>query len=173
VSRTRTRFQVTVAALTLGAAWLALLGGGAPAVQASTTCTWAGTPAAPTGTFTLEPGITNTPSTGPLAFQATGDLAGGPACTGKLTYVGEFDTGSTCVAATFHARVKGLRGVVRAEGTADNLVPAPALLYNADGNVVGSETAQIVTADNAPHYTDCTTPDGFTGGSFSSVVELF
>ena len=43
----------------------------------------------------------------------------------------------------------------------------------ADGNLVGSETAQIVTADDAPHYTDCTTPQGFTGGTFSSVVELF
>jgi hypothetical protein len=164
---------VIVAALTLGSAWLALLGGGAPAVQASTTCTWGGTPAAPTGTFTLQPGITNTPSTGPLAFQAIGELGGGGACTGKLAYVGEFDAGATCLAATFHAGVKGRHGVVRAEGTADNLVPAPALLYDSDGNVVGSEAAQIVTADNAPHYTDCTTPEGFTSGSFSSIVELF
>jgi hypothetical protein len=73
-------------------------------------------------------------------------------------------------------RVKGLPGVERAEGTADNLVPAPALLYDADGNVVGAELAQIVTEDNVPHYTDCTTPAGFTGGwprMFSSVVELF
>jgi hypothetical protein len=66
-----------------------------------------------------------------------------------------------------------LPGVERAEGTADNLVPAPALLYDANGNVAGSELAQIVTEDNVPNYTDCTTTEGFTWGSFSSVVEVF
>jgi hypothetical protein len=144
--------------------------------QAATTCTWAGTPADPTGTFTLEPGITNTPSVGPLAFNATGDLAGGAGCSGKLTYDGVFDAGASCLAATFHVKVKGLPGVVRAVGSADNLVPAPALLYDAKGNVVGTEVAQIVTETNVPHYTDCSTPNGFTGGwpgMFSSVVELF
>jgi hypothetical protein len=68
--------------------------------------------------------------------------------------------------------VKGLPGVVRAAGTADNLVPAPALLYDADGDVVGTEVAQIATEGNSSHYLDCTTAQGFTGGSFSSVVEL-
>jgi hypothetical protein len=151
----------------------AILLAGAGGAEASTTCTWGGTPAAPTGTFTLDPGVTNTPSTGPLAFRATGDLAGGAACTGKLVYDGVFDTGASCLAATFHVRVKGLPGVVRAAGTADNLIPAPALLYDKDDNVVGTELAQIVTVDNAPNYTDCTTPEGFNWGSFSSVVELF
>lgn len=162
-----------IGAMVAAAACLAWAAGGASSAQAATTCTWGGTPAEPTGTFTLKPGITNTPSTGPLAFKATGDLAGDAGCTGKLVYDGEFDAGSTCLAATFHVRVKGLPGVVRAEGSADNLVPAPALLYDASGNVVGTELAQIVTEDNAPHYTDCTTPDGYTAGSFSSVVELF
>jgi hypothetical protein len=145
----------------------------APSSQASTTCTWGGTPVAPTGTFTLDPGVTNTPSVGPVDFKATGALAGGGTCSGKLVYEGVFDTGASCLAATFHVRVKGLPGVVRAAGTADNLVPAPALLYDAGGNVVGTELAQIVTVDNAPNYTDCMTPEGFTWGSFSSVVELF
>jgi hypothetical protein len=167
------RLRAMIGAMATAAACLAWAGGGAVSAQATTTCTWGGTPAAPTGTFTLEPGITNTPSTGPLDFKAIGELAGGGACTGKLTYDGVFDAAATCLVATFHVRVKGLPGVVRAVGTADNLVPAPALLYDRDGNVVGSELAQIVTEDNAPHYTDCTTPQGFTGGNFSSVVELF
>ena len=57
-----------------------------------------------------------------------------------------------------------------------NLVPAPALLYDRNDNVVGSEIAQIVTQTNLSHYTDCNTPTGFTGGwpaMFSSVVVLF
>jgi hypothetical protein len=160
--------------MAVAAASLALAGWGPATAQASTTCTWGGTPAAPTGTFTLDPGLTQyTPSAVPSDFRAVGDLAGDQGCTGKMTYVGEFDAGSSCLTATFWARVKGLPGVVRAVGTADNLVPAPALLYDADGNVVGSELAQIVTVDNVPGYTDCTTAAGYTGGQFSSVVELY
>jgi hypothetical protein len=30
-----------------------------------------------------------------------------------------------------------------------------------------------VTVDNVPGYTDCTAPAGYTGGEFTSVVELF
>jgi hypothetical protein len=90
-----------------------------------------------------------------------------------MVYDGEFDAGSHCLAATFHATVRGLPGVVRAVGRADNLIPAPALLYDANGSVIGTEVAQIVTVGNAPHYTDCSTARGFTGGSFSSVVQLF
>jgi hypothetical protein len=163
------RFGLTIALVSIAAGLLI----GPASAQASTTCTWGGTPAAPTGTFTLQPGVTNTPSAGPLDFRATGDLAGGAGCTGKLVYDGVFDTGATCLVATFHVRVKGLPGVVRAAGTADNLIPAPALLYDANGNVVGTELAQIVTVDNAPNYTNCTTPEGFTWGSFSSAVELY
>jgi hypothetical protein len=170
------RLRAVGGVVALAAASLVAAAGGAASAHAATTCTWGGTPTEPTGTFTLKPGITNTPSTGPLEFMATGALGGGADCSGKLTYDGEFDTGATCLVATFHVKVKGLPGVARAEGTADNLVPAPALLYDADGNVVGAELAQIVTVDNVPHYTDCTTPGGFTGGwprMFSSVVELF
>jgi hypothetical protein len=155
------------------AACLAVAGWNAAAAGATTTCTWGGTPAAPTGWFTLSPGLTNTPTTGPVDFKAVGTLAGSAGCTGKLTYDGVFDTGSSCLTSTFHVRVKGLPGVVRAVGTADNLIPAPALLYDGNGNVVGTEAASIVTEANAPHYTDCTTAAGYTGGNFSSVVELF
>jgi hypothetical protein len=157
---------VVTAAVVVSAA-----GGAAPA-QASMTCTWGGTPAEPTGFFTLKPGMTNLPASGPIAFRATGELAGEAGCTGQLVYDGEFNAGSTCLASTFEVKVKGLPGVARAWGRADNLMPAPAVLYDADGNVVGVEVAQIVTTDNAPHYTDCNTPQGFPGGSFSSVVEL-
>jgi hypothetical protein len=160
-------------AIAVAATLLALAVWSAAPAAATTTCTWGGTPAAPTGTFTLSPGITNTPSTGPLDFKAIGELAGGAGCTGKLTYDGVFDAGSSCLASTFHVRVRGLPGVVRAAGSADNLVPAPALLYDRNDNVVGVELAQIVTKENAPNYTDCTTPEGFTFGTFSSVVELF
>jgi hypothetical protein len=159
---------IAVAGALLGLAALTA----APAA-ATTTCTWGGTPAAPTGTFTLTPGITNTPSIGPLDFKAVGELGGGRDCTGKLTYDGVFDAGSSCLASTFHVRVKGIPGVVRAAGSADNLVPAPALLYDRNDNVVGVELAQIVTQENAPNYADCNTPEGFTFGTFSSVVELF
>jgi hypothetical protein len=165
------RFPSLIVAMA-AACFAVSIGGAAPA-EAATTCTWGGTPAAPTGWFTLRPGITNTPSAGPLAFRATGELAGGAGCTGKLIYDGEFDAGASCLASTFHATVKGLSGVARAVGTADNLIPAPALLYDANGNVVGTEVAQIVTEGSVPHYTDCTTADGFTGGGFSSVVQLF
>jgi hypothetical protein len=155
------------------AACLAFAGWNAAVAGATTTCTWGGTPAAPSGWFTLSPGLTNTPTAGPVDFKAVGVLAGGPGCTGKLSCDGVFDPGASCLASTFHVRVKGLPGVVRAVGTADNLVPAPALLYDKDGNVVGTEAASIVTEANAPHYTDCMTATGYTGGNFSSVVELF
>jgi hypothetical protein len=166
-----TKIRLAVAAGVVMVA--AMLSSGAVSAQASTTCTWGGTPAAPTGTFTLDPGITNTASTGPIDFKATGDLGGGGICTGKLVYDGVFDTGASCLTATFHVKVRGLPGVVRAAGTADNITPAPAELYDLKGNVVGTEVAQIVTLDNAPNYTDCNTPEGFTWGTFSSVVELF
>ena len=171
--RLQVRFVVTAGAAVAAFACLAWAGGAATSAHASTTCTWGGTVAAPTGTFTLKPGLTNSAAAEPIFFRATGDLAGGAGCTGKMVYDGQFDAGSTCLASTFHVAVKGLPGVAGAAGTADNLVPAPALLYDSSGNVVGSELAQIVSVDNAPQYTDCTTAAGFTGGQFSSIVEVF
>src|SRR5213078_3854731 len=64
--------------------------GSASAGQGETVCTWGGTPAAPTGVATFSPGITNTPSTGPIQFTATGVLAGA-ARAGKHTGRGELD----------------------------------------------------------------------------------
>ena len=161
----RKTFAVLAAATAVGAL------PAAPAHAVTTVCTWAGTPTAETGWFTLSPGITTSPSTAPLAFQAWGPLGGG--CRGHFRYTGQFDTGATCAFSSFHARATGLPGVVRAAGYAPGLIPAPALLYDRHGNVVGEETAQIDTPENGAKAIDCLTPGGFTGGSFSSVIVLF
>src|SRR4051795_13723905 len=70
--------------------------GSASAVQGETFCTWGGTPAAPTGVATFSPGVTNTPSTVPTYFVATGPLGGGAGCTGTLTFKGYAEPGNTC-----------------------------------------------------------------------------
>ena len=50
-------------------------------------CTWGGTPANPTGIVTFDPGITNTPSAGPIATHAWGPLEG-PGCQGIMDFSG-------------------------------------------------------------------------------------
>ena len=161
----RFRTMIGVAAVAGAcAAWVAV--GAAPA-QAAATCTWGGTPAAPTGRVVISPGPTNLPSTGPLAFTATGDLAGDPGCTGQFTFVGQMDTGATCAFSTFQGSAKGLPGVRRFAGVGP-LGILPARLYDKDGNVVGSENAQVDTLANAQHFSDCNTPEGFTEGEFSA-----
>jgi hypothetical protein len=118
-------------------------------------------------------GITNTPSTEPLSFIATGPLAGD--CSGTLTYRGVQGVGSTCAAGPFEARVIGLPGVVRAAG--DNVIGlVPALLYDRSGNVVGSENPQVLTSGTEERnlgFMSCNSPEGFKEGNFSSVIELF
>jgi hypothetical protein len=146
----------------------------APA-QAAKTCTWAGTHLNPTGVFWVTPGVTMTPSSGPLKFRAVGRLGGGPGCHGKMSFVGQMDAGATCAFATFRGRVHGLPGVRRFVGRGGG-VDVPSLLYDRKGRVVGIENADIMTESNFPHTKDCATPQGFTGGwpaMFSSVVELF
>lgn len=136
----------------------------------SLVCTWGGTAVAPTGTFTITPGLTNTPSTGPAVFEVTGKLGGD--CRGTLTYDGQIDAGSTCELSTFQGAADGIRGVARFEGVGVGPL-GPARLYDAAGNVVGSENANVGTAHNGPHLTDCTTaPGGFTGGTFHSLIVL-
>lgn len=136
---------------------------------AGTTCTWGGTAADPTGTFTITPGLTNTPSTEPSRFYATGELGGDPGCTGTLTYVGQFDAGSTCPASTIDGAARGVPGVRTFTGFVAGTF-GPARLYDRDGNVVASENASVNTTDNASHFLDCTTPQGFRGGNFHSVI---
>jgi hypothetical protein len=164
--RSRATIAIAVAAASLASAiWAA-----APAA-AGTICTWGGTPAAPTGTFTLNPGLTTTPVPEPLAFRATGPLAGGPGCSGKLTFIGQFHAGSSCRFLTADGRVKGLPGVARFAG-AGNVI-APSLLYDAQGNVVGSDQAQVHQLPGDSQFEDCDTAKGYTHAHFSSVVELF
>jgi hypothetical protein len=49
----------------------------------------------------------------------------------------------------------------------------PELLYDAAGNVVGSDQPEIMTPENEPNTTDCSMASGFTGGTFAATVELF
>jgi hypothetical protein len=112
--------------------------------------------------------LTNLPSTGPIDFTAVGKLDGD--CTGKMTFFGTLDPGATCSEGTFAGTVKGLPGVVGFEGF-DSVGIAPSRLYDRDGQIVGSENAQLLTLDNAP-FTECGA-EGFTQGTFSSVIELF
>jgi hypothetical protein len=159
-------------AVILASAYVALGSLAGANASASSTCTWAGTPLEPTGTFTIEPGLTNVPSAGPLKFKATGELGG--ECSGAATFSGQLDAGATCAFSEFEGSVKGLPGVARFWGKGSLLVPS--LLYDRYGNVVGSENAEIVTEANFPHTTDCDTPEGFRGGwpaMFSSVIELY
>lgn len=171
------RQRATIAAATaIATTSLAVAGLGQAAAQASTTCTWGGTPAAPTGTFTLSPGLTNTPSTAPLAFRATGTVSGGGPCKGqRFTYGGVFNPGSSCALVSAQGRAEGLPGVVRWAGAFSGFGVGPIVptsLYDKTGKLVGLENADILTP-NSNAAADCNTPQGFTGGSFSSVIELF
>jgi len=168
------RSRAILVIIAIAAASLMVGGWGAASAQPTTTCTWGGTPAEPTGkVYYTGQGITNTPSTEPLPFVATGPLAGD--CSGTLTYRGIQGTGSTCAFGPFEAKVIGLRGVVRAVG--DNAVGlVPALLYDKSGNLVGSENPQVLTSGTEQQnlgFTSCNSPEGFKDGNFSSVIELF
>src|SRR4029453_19177134 len=171
IAPNRHRFWQAALAVVLGIAALAWVH---PAkAKAETTCTWGGTPAAPTGTFTITPGTTNVPSAGALKFVATGPLAGDdPRCRGPMKFDGRVDAGASCLLpVSFEGAVVGLPGVARWWGKGNFDVPS--YLYDKAGNLVGVENAQILTQDNSSHYLDCSTPDGFTGGTFSSNVVLF
>jgi hypothetical protein len=163
-------------AATLGAcAALAVASSGAATAQANTTCTWAGTPAAPTGTFSITPGLTNLPAPRAAKFVSSGQLGGNDArCRGQMRWVGQIDAGSNCLVANFEEAVQGLPGVSRAWGKGS--LDAPQLLYDRQGRIVGVENAQIATQTNSQHFLDCATPAGFRGGwgaMFSSNVVLF
>jgi hypothetical protein len=156
----RVRTTVAIAAVTA-----AVAGGAAPAAaQASKTCTWGGTPAAPTG-VTTNGGITNVPSPVPLRFRASGALGGD--CRGRMRFIGQMDAGSSCALIDFEGRVEGLPGVAWFVGTSAMGV-APARLYDSRGKLVGSENAQFLTNSN---LTDCSTPRGLRRVAFSSVIE--
>ena len=52
----------------------------------------------------------------------------------------------------------------------------PANLYDAHGNIVGQEHPQLLTdalEEQNLAFSSCNTSQGFQGGKFSSVIELF
>ena len=163
------------AVLVIAAALIAVaLPGGVKASDDQTTvCTWGGTPADTTGTLSIKPGLTTTPAAEDLKFMATGELSGGPGCSGTMTFDGVIEAGGTCAALIFDGKVKGVPGVDRFYG------PGIAgfvheLLYDKDGNVVGSDQPQVWTgAGEGSEVTDCNTEKGFTDGMFSSTVEFY
>jgi hypothetical protein len=137
-------------------------------------CTWGGTPAATTGTFTIKPGLTLTPAAEPLEFIATGRLDGGERCEGKLTFDGVIHAGGTCAVQVFEGEVRGLPGVERFFGPgAGGFVNE--FLYDGEGNVVGADQPQVLSGATrgGSEVPDCNTAKGFTHGHFSSVVEVW
>ena len=157
------RFRAAIGMMALVAACLVLIGGGAAQAQAqaSTTCSWGGTPAEPTGTFAVSPGLTNTPAPEPLKFSATGALGGGGRCTGKMTFVGWVGAGSTGFALLFCLSGAGSASVQE-------------FLYDKDGNLVGADQPTVAPppADD-PLYMNCGSQQGETELHFSAIVELF
>jgi hypothetical protein len=165
------RVRAIVGAVALATAFLVAPGGGAASAQGAKTCTWGGTPSAPTGTFGNSPGLTSTPNPGTITFWVTGVLGGD--CQGTMSFEGAYDPNGSCLAATFSGTVKGLQGVRRFAGA--NLAGfLPSRLYDKAGNVVGSENANAYTTDNAlgGPFMACNTPEGMTNGNFSAVIEL-
>jgi hypothetical protein len=179
--RGRTRRHLVASASAIALMW-PTPGRAAPAAPVDTrpereamVCTWGGTPAATTGTFTIKPGLTLTPSAGPLRFVATGPLEGGAGCEGKLTFIGVIHAGGTCATQEFEGKVRGLPGVHRFWGPGGVLGVLNEFLYDKDGNIVGTDQPQVLSGINrgGSELSDCNTPAGFTDGDFSSVVELF
>ena len=136
---------------------------------AGTTCAWGGTADNPTGSFTITPGLTNTPSTRPSRFWVTGELSGDSGCGGTFTFVGQIDAGGTCAYNFFDGAANGIPGVRSFAGVGAGPL-GPARLYDRGGDVVASENADVNTANNIPHFLDCSTPAGFSGGNFHSVI---
>ena len=146
----------------------------APPDGGSRLCTWGGTPAAPTGTVTFDPGNTNTPSAGPIAVHAWGPLEG-PGCQGTMDFNGSARSGATCLLTIFEGSVHGVPGVRRLFGP--GLGPqVHEFLYDRQGNIVGSDQPLVKASGNsAPNSNgpDCTTPEGFRRAPFSSAVQFY
>src|SRR5437660_3604370 len=94
--RRHTKATAVVAASAVLAMALGSLGSAsAQSGPATRLCTWGGTPANPTGIVTFEPGITNTPSAGPIAVYASGRLEG-EGCKGTMIFDGIARSGASC-----------------------------------------------------------------------------
>ena len=146
---------------------LALATAGSASAQPPRTCTWGGTPLAPTGRNHNFAGISNTASKHAIHFHATGPLGG--QCRGTFVFDGVMDKGATCSDITIHGTARGIPGVARFGGIAVAGV-GPAKLYDRHGKVVGSENAQFL-ADRGV-VAECNSPRGVVRNVFSSVIEL-
>ena len=172
MSRSRT-------ATVLAAALMAMAGSGFASARAQSgsgprLCTWGGTPAAPTGIVTFDPGVTNAPSAGPIAVHAWGPLEG-PGCRGIMDFDGIGRPGASCtLGVIFEGPVHGVPGVTRLFGPGFG-PQVDEFLYDRDGNIVGSDQPTVKAVGNAApnsNALDCDTPEGFVRAPFSSTVEL-
>ena len=146
----------------------------APSDSGPRLCTWGGTPDNPTGIVTFDPGITNTPSAGPIATHAWGPLEG-PGCHGTMDFNGIGRPGASCPSGViFEGPVYGVAGVTRLFGPGFGPL-VHEFLYDGQGNIVGSDQPLVkVFGNSAPNSNalDCDTPAGFRRVPFSSTVEL-
>jgi hypothetical protein len=170
------RRHTRTAALTaaVAAAVGAFAAANAVPASASRICTWGGTPANPTGIVTIDPGITNTPSAGPLRAHAWGPLEG-QGCKGTMTFTGVARPGSSCLFSTFEGSVEGVPGVTRLFGAGSGPL-VHEFLYDRDGNVVGSDQPLVKAFGAGGHSSDgldCRTPEGYTRGPFSATLEFY
>ena len=174
------RRKTKIAALVAASAILVMALGsfGSASAQsgpATRLCTWGGTPANPTGIVTLEPGLTNTPSAGPIAVYASGRLEG-QGCKGTMIFDGIARSGAGCLSGTiFEGSVYGVPGVTRLFGPGWG-PQVQEFLYDRHGNIVGADQPNVkVEGNSAPNSNslDCNTPEGFRRAPFSSTVELY
>ena len=169
----RRTVAIALAGLTLSTVPLAA-GHAAPSHGGPRLCTWGGTPANPTGIVTFDPGVTNTPSAGPIATHAWGPLEG-PGCEGIMDFDGIGRPGASCtLGVIFEGPVYGVPGVTRLFGPGFG-PQVQEFLYDRQGNVVGSDQPLVKAFGNsAPdsNALDCNTPEGFRRAPFSSTVEL-
>jgi hypothetical protein len=169
----RRAVAIALASLTLSVVPIAA-SHAAPSHGGPRLCTWGGTPANPTGIVTFDPGITNTPSAGPIATHAWGPLEG-PGCQGIMDFSGIGLPGASCtLGVIFEGPVHGVPGVTRLFGPGFG-PQVEEFLYDSQGNIVGSDQPLVKAFGNsAPNSNalDCNTPEGFVRAPFSSTVEL-
>jgi hypothetical protein len=173
-TRSHARSVAVVAVVLLISALGAVTAASAKSGSGTRFCTWGGTPDNPTGTVTFDPGITYTPSAGPIAVHAWGPLEG-PGCDGIMDFDGIGRAGATCHHVVFEGPVHGVKGVSRLFGPGVG-PQVHEFLYDNDGNIVGSDQPLVKALGNSGRNSnamDCNTPAGFARAPFSSTVELY
>src|SRR5439155_15739819 len=115
---------------------VAALGAGVPARAAPSGCIWGGTPAAPTGQFSISPGLRFQPSTQPLAFKAWGP-AEGAGCSKTVVFEGVALPGATCGGIFFQGTVRGVPSIKTFYG-GGTAVMVHEFLYDKNGTIAGA-----------------------------------